>query len=395
MAYENLLVQAARLAVSGNPSLSLNHVGPEQFEFLWSLCARNGLQLSLLRLHDADLCPHVQLPAGIDAQERALKARYMLHTSQLTRIVRCLEERSVVAVPYKGPAVVRQTYGDPSVRSFADIDFLVPKSQLQIARKVIESLGYELLLPRMNPKQYRKFLKNDSEMNYRHSELGIGIEVHWCVLPRRHRVRMDLDSLIRPLRRLTVLGCVMYALSYEDQFFVFCIHAGAKEGWGKLKWITDVAAHVGLHGDEMAWEKILQKAIHLGVVRMILVSLILAERLCELSIPASVRILMRQDRSAQRLAEDAWERLYIGRDVTRLEKFLCHIRSRERFVDRLACCLSTAIGPTRKSMFSRSDRPDIPDEPSVQGQAEWRPITWVKDLKQIPSALRGVFWATR
>ena len=50
-------------------------------------------------------------------------------TRELARIMACLENHSVDAIPYKGPALAQAIYGDVAMRQFSDLDILIRVSE--------------------------------------------------------------------------------------------------------------------------------------------------------------------------------------------------------------------------------------------------------------------------
>jgi hypothetical protein len=71
----------------------------------------------------------VSLPANLegDLERRfATNAQRSLRlTRELARIMACLENHSVDAIPYKGPALAQAIYGDVAMRQFSDLDILI------------------------------------------------------------------------------------------------------------------------------------------------------------------------------------------------------------------------------------------------------------------------------
>src|SRR5271167_4699487 len=70
-----------------------------------------------------------ELPPAI---ERSLQSAYdanlrrsLWFTAELVRIMQHFERRQLRAIPYKGPVLAQSLYGDPGLRTFSDLDFLI------------------------------------------------------------------------------------------------------------------------------------------------------------------------------------------------------------------------------------------------------------------------------
>ena len=52
------------------------------------------------------------------------------------------ENHGITAIPYKGPALALQVYGDLKLRSFVDLDVLVRRSDAARAGTLLAARGY-------------------------------------------------------------------------------------------------------------------------------------------------------------------------------------------------------------------------------------------------------------
>jgi hypothetical protein len=98
-----------------------------------------------------------------------------------------------------------------------------------------------------------------------------------------------------------------------------------------------------LDGD--AWNRLIAGAREHGTVRMVCLSLLLAESVCGLSVPESVAATVRGDRVAARLAREARASLFDPRP-DRLDELLFHARMRERSRDQLAYLYNVIYRPS-------------------------------------------------
>src|SRR6185369_5169742 len=133
-------------------ALSTNH--DERIAELISLGVRWDVLLEQAEFHNVEpfVCAkllefRVSLPANLegDLERRfATNAQRSLRlTRELARIMACLENHSVDAIPYKGPALAQAIYGDVAMRQFSDLDILIRVSDFDRATEAVQELGYE------------------------------------------------------------------------------------------------------------------------------------------------------------------------------------------------------------------------------------------------------------
>jgi len=116
-------------------------------------------------------------------------------------------------------------------------------------------------------------------------------------------------------------------------FLVLALHA-AKHVWGRLIWLCDLARISAL--SSLNWESIGTQARELGIVRMLRVTLMLAQRLLGAPIPTAVDSCLPQDSVSVELAEEI-ERHVVDEKTFNVESFAYFrlmLRLRERRIDR-------------------------------------------------------------
>lgn len=94
------------------------------------------------------------------------------------RVWQALEDEGIPTLPLRGPFTGHRWYGDAGSRWFTDLDLLVPRRQLRLARRVTARLGYTRRQPRMPDAFYRAV-----HLHYplRHPDRGLLLDLHWAV----------------------------------------------------------------------------------------------------------------------------------------------------------------------------------------------------------------------
>ncbi len=76
-----------------------------------------------------------------------VSALNILLTHELQKLLALFADNDVRAVPYKGPALALQLYGNVALRQFSDLDILVHPRDVLRARDLLLAEGYAQLPP--------------------------------------------------------------------------------------------------------------------------------------------------------------------------------------------------------------------------------------------------------
>jgi hypothetical protein len=172
---------------------------------------------------------------GISELERTSRAFALSRTLQLVDLAKGLTEAGIPTIVLKGPAIAIAAYGDCSRRTFADIDLLVPKSDLAAAHELLLSRGYA---PDFSPEMIGALVRGQHALEF--AGTGSHVEIHWSLLSRHLRFDLGPDELWREARELQCAGYGIMALAPHHLFLYLCAH-GAKHEWMVFRWICDVA----------------------------------------------------------------------------------------------------------------------------------------------------------
>ena len=222
-------------------------------------------------------------------------------TAALFRILEKLSASHVSAILIKGPITSLLAYGDPAIRSYVDLDFLIRDREILSAVQHMRDLGFQCDLPESAVRAG----KIPGEYLFRKPGQRI-VELHTERTFRYYPKGMPIEVLLSRSRDVLLENRKVRALSLEDEFVLNCVH-GAKHFWERLMWIADVAALVENH-PEMDWEKVKRSAAETGASRMLRVAVQLASSLLRSQIPQPVRLEIRNDRAVTDLVRSiqAW-----------------------------------------------------------------------------------------
>ena len=226
---------------------------------------------------------------------------------ELARLIEALAAEGIPAIPFKGPVLALQAYGDFGLRMFRDLDFLIRDADLRAAIAGLQKAGYERQ-PGLTESQLEiTHWIQGQEVMFR-SKVGTCIEPHTRLTSIRMALNIDHEGLWRRAQHNVVSRVTMYTLAPEDEFIVLAIHGG-KELWWNIKWACDAAAFVAAH-PHLDWNIVEERARMQGCRRMVLLAASLARLFFDAGIPPPAVAAEQTDAAiapmVQRIVE-SWE----------------------------------------------------------------------------------------
>src|SRR3989449_7056837 len=263
---------------------------------------------------------------------------------EMLRLLGRFAERRVVAVPYKGPPLAARCYGALPLRPFRDLDFLVRPQNLAPARQVLAADGYAPSPPRTPRQEAAIHTTWREDAFWRDADV---VELHWAFAPREFPLPLKVEDVWARLEPLPIGGTLVSTMSAEHLLLVLCAH-GAKHCWERLGWICDVAELLR-RTPALDLSGMLAQARSLGVERIVLLGLRLAAELLDVPLPGEGACPARGDPAVGALARQVratlFRRMPTGSSHS-WESRLFHLRTRERWRDRLRYCARVALTPT-------------------------------------------------
>lgn len=277
-------------------------------------------------------------------------------SAELLALSRLLNEHGVVMVPYKGPALAGDLYGNLALRQSVDLDLLVARRDVAKVRLLLIERRYR---PRHTLSQGAQdfMLRGRYHEEFVH-ESGMSLELHWAFTNGDVKLPLDLNSLRPNLRTIKFGGGTMPMFGREDMLLILCIH-GCKHRWDRLEWICGVAETLRASSIDLDWNGLQRRASSLGVLRMFLLGVLLAHDLLEAPVPARAVESARSDQAVARLAAHIPDRFLDAPTdeggASTLTSDLFRFQLRERLRDRLHFAwyrLTTPSSPESWSGFS-------------------------------------------
>jgi len=242
----------------------------------------------------------VPAPAREKLQAR-MRAQHLFAlgmSAELFRILADFSKANIESIPVKGPVISLLAHDDPAVRSYGDLDLLLRQRDIQQATQRMLALGFDPHVP-LSVIQTGKI---PGEYVFKRPGTQCIVELHTERTFRHYPKPMRVEELFARKRHLLMDGREVPALSLEDELVLTCIH-GAKDFWGRLMWVSDVAAIVTMH-PEMDWGKVRRAAAEVGAERMLHAGILLPALLFGTNLPLGIAEDIRRDPAAENLCAE-------------------------------------------------------------------------------------------
>jgi Uncharacterised nucleotidyltransferase len=262
-----------------------------------------------------------------EASRRALEGTLAL-SGELVRVLRSLNQAQVECIPFKGPALAADLWGNFTLRQSMDIDLLVRPSQVAQAVEVLRACGY------MPEPEYgwQKLLPRAVELQLKKPGMP-PLELQWGVTPKCFAVDLPIEACWQRVRAAEFGGEPTLAFVTQDLLLILCIH-GWKHAWNRLLWIADVA-RLMRKSTTLDWTALSARAEACGTEGILLLGVVLAQKLFGVSLPPEIENAVREKRQIANLADES---IRYMQDLTQPSYTGWHrymLAARERRSDRI------------------------------------------------------------
>ena len=203
------------------------------------------------------------------------RARGLALTTALLRLLAQLEAEQIPAMPFKGPVLSAQVYGDIALRMYGDLDVLVRECDADRVTRVMLEQGYR---------------QGDMSLGWERSfvrDSGESVDLHWAIAEKIHQFPLTADDLWTRRVTVSLAGTPVQTLCAEDSLLAICFN-GLSEDWQRCDRIADVAELLRHAGSTIDWPKLLALCRQRGCERLVLVGLHLAKELFMSRLPPIV-----------------------------------------------------------------------------------------------------------
>jgi len=221
--------------------------------------------------------------------------RNMQLTQRLLNILDLLSGNGIRAIPFKGPVIAVQAYGDIGLRSFCDLDLLIQSEDFSRVYDLMAATEYQSIKPMI---ARMKGLWRKTRRSFEFQGTSVFIDFHQQVStgPRFLQLKIKWDELAEVELNARKVPCQ----SLEDSILMLAMH-GTHHGWNLLKYVADFAHFVSSQRDEVNWDSLFKKASRMGTLRMVSIAMCLGREFCGLKIPERIEELVAGDGKLKKL----------------------------------------------------------------------------------------------
>jgi hypothetical protein len=310
---------------------------PLDWDNIIGLARRHGVVSLLYRnLYSAF---HAHVPPGVlDTLKHYVQdnaRRNLLLTSKLTQILTRFEREQIPVMPFKGPALAMELYGDVAMREFVDLDVLVHESDVPAAREALKALGY------IQDDDYGDKEEHDQAHDlYNHfftaPDGTHAVELHWRLAKPHFAHLSHTFSFWEDCEPARFFNMTIRRPRPENMLMYLCAH-GARHRWRRLAWLVDLAEFLCVY-PALNWEYILEQSARQRRTRVLLIGLALAHELFGTELPEVVQKALRRDRyMVDQFTREIQNAIFEENTSPPVdnEVYAFHMRMRESWLDRL------------------------------------------------------------
>jgi hypothetical protein len=210
----------------------------------------------------------------------------LMLSAELCRLAELFKEHEIAFVPLKGPGLSQQLYGDLSMRSSADLDWLVHPRDVLRVRDVLTAGGYRVGSPLHWPCDSAFLRCREAEISLVDESSFLSVDLHWRILPSYFASAFDYEEVWQSLVSIAFCGRTIPGLCPEHLLLLLCAH-GAKHAFERVGWICDIASCL-IAFPNLRWPDVLAASARAGTMRELLLGLKIAEDLLGVPLPATL-----------------------------------------------------------------------------------------------------------
>lgn len=320
------------------------------WEYLLRLADRHGLQ-PLLHWHLKSVCaaavpePHLQ---QLRVAFQRISALNIFLAHELQRLLSLFAENDIAAVPYKGPALALQLYGNVALRQFSDLDILVQPRDVKSARDLLVAEDY-VPFPPLTDGQQAILLRTQCNLPFTRERNRLVVELHWTISAPHFARPFETADFWSRVQDGNLDHFSIKLPAPEDLLLALCIH-GSKHMWERLAWVCDIAGLVDLYPD-LDWKQVIAQARATGSERMLFLGLRLAADLLGAKVPDEVKNALASDPLVSQLSRDIVRHLFTlePNPTGMMGYFLFQLRARRRWRDKFNY-LRFVLTPTEEDL---------------------------------------------
>ena len=270
----------------------------------------------------------------------------------LIKVVEVLGSNGIKVVPFKGPVLAEDLFGDLTLRQYSDLDIMVARADAPAAIALLVENGFS---PEngsvMTNRQCRAYVNN--EFNYVLVRYGgrLVVDLQWELSARFSPVKIELEALAERLERVRLNGIALPGLPAEELLCYLCIH-GTRHRWMFLDLVCCVNQLI-IKRPQLDWGRVLAYAGRLKCTKTVLLGLYLCNAVMNAYLPELIEKKIAGCKGLKNLLEEACVGLFSGYAQNmvmdaKFDPFLFRVMDGRK--QKAGYCLRTIFLPTKEDM---------------------------------------------
>src|SRR5271169_4298887 len=215
----------------------------------------------------------------------------------LLGVIGALSKAGVEAIPFNGPTLAIDAYGDLGLRRFSgNLDLFIRARDLAPSISRLRGLGYERERPSTAVQSAPINGLDSQETGFRHPD-GSAVTLCAQLTPLVTAIDSDDGGLWRRKQPALRNGRTVPTLAPEDALLVLAVRGG-KETWRNIRRACDMAALIGSHPG-LEWSAVLERAQTQACSSMFLLASSLARNVFGSTLPDAIAAAERADPAIQ------------------------------------------------------------------------------------------------
>ena len=315
------------------------------WEYIQRIAARNGVLSLIARNLDKHFRESIPDDVSFTLREHnnANLQRNLFLTSNLIEVAELFETNGIPVLPFKGPLLAAQAYGDLSYRTYGDLDILVQPKDLEAAVNLLQGKGYTALssIGWLNKTNWNVSSRKD--IYFRSADGQINLELHWKLSGSHFALPFEMDRLWERLETIDIGGSELRTLRFDDLLIYLCMH-GSRHSWERFAWVCDINELLRAQ-ETVDWDQLLMKARALGCENVLGLGLYLIHRFFGRNFEFQGWEKILSDRVFIDLAEEIRSKLFSDQPVPFEigDRYLYHLKLKENRLDRSKLHLHYAL----------------------------------------------------
>ena len=243
---------------------------------------------SLLYTNLKKACPD-SVPAEIMEKLRAAYVsntkKNLSYSAALLKILEIFSRNDILAVPFKGPLLAEQVYGDIGLRQFSDLDILVGKCDVMGAKNLLINSGFKIDIT-LDRKNEEKYLEFENSFSFFSPQGGPSIDLHWEMSGRYLLKPLYIETFHDKLKQIDFMGQKVFSIPDDLLLIYLCIHANS-HCWERLEWLS-CFAEMAHRQNENHLSRTIGLAKEMGCRRMFHLGLYMSFVLLDMPLPDSL-----------------------------------------------------------------------------------------------------------